>query len=136
MNKLEKTTIGIAIILSTIAIVIGLYAILQSGDLGTLSRLPNSFAGTATNTSSTITTASSEILARNVDRRYAAIVNDGGNPIYLALVDDAVASSTSKAGIRLNANGGSIEFDNQFPYAGSVQAITASGTSTVTVTRY
>lgn len=136
MNKLEKIIVVIVFVIALVALTVSIVALRDEGDLGTLSQLSNSFAGTATNTSSTISNTSKEILARDVDRRYASIVNDGANAVYLALVDDLNASSTAAEGIRLNANGGSIEFDNQMPYAGSVQAITASGTSTVTITRY
>jgi len=49
--------------------------------------------------------ATTQILAANDNRKYAAIVNDSDTTIYLALGANAVLNQ----GIRLNANGGAYE---------------------------
>jgi len=59
----------------------------------------------ATNTGVDVGVASTQILAANHNRKYAAIVNDSDTTIYLAIGAAAVANQ----GIRLNANGGVYE---------------------------
>lgn len=83
-------------------------------------------------TSKLVTTTSSQILATSSSRVYAAIVNDGANPIYLNLNGDKPA--TLYEGIRLNANGGVYEIiAGENGYFGGVQAITSTGTASTTV---
>lgn len=57
-----------------------------------------------------VTTASTEVLASNPNRRYAVIINDSSEVMWLAFGEDAVANS----GIRLNAGGGSFEMGHAF----------------------
>ena len=59
----------------------------------------------ATNTGVDVGVASTQILAYNGARKYAAIVNDSDTAIYLAIDAAAVVNQ----GIRINANGGSYE---------------------------
>lgn len=83
-----------------------------------------------TNTGIDIATTSTTILAANTTRRFVAIVNDSDTDIYLALGAAAVAS----AGIRLNANGGSLELLSADMYRGAINGIhAATGTKRVTV---
>jgi hypothetical protein len=89
----------------------------------------NSFSGAVTNTNAAVSGTSAQVLAGNGFRVYAAIVNDGANVVYLGLGEAAVAGE----GIRLNASGGSYEINSQNLYLGAVNAITTSGTSTLTV---
>lgn len=74
--------------------------------------------------------ASTKILDRNPRRVYAAIVNDSSQVVYLKFGTGAELSK----GIRLNANGGSLELGHgtDCPYIGEVYGI-ASSSSTVTV---
>jgi len=90
----------------------------------------NSFS-TATNTTTTISSTGSQILALNQNRQYAVIVNDGSNTVYLWL--KATSTGITPAGIRLNANGGSFEIGGQNTYLGAVQGVTLTGTSSLTV---
>lgn len=79
----------------------------------------------------TVGATSTKILDKNDRRIFAAIVNDSVNEVYLTLGETPAVAS---AGIRLNANGGSIVFGlaTDIPYTGQVNGI-ASGSSGVTV---
>ncbi len=84
----------------------------------------------ATNTGVNVATASTEIIAADLKRRYAAIVNDSDTAIYIALGAAAVVN----AGIRLNANGGSFELLTHDMYTGAINGIhEGTGTKRVTV---
>jgi hypothetical protein len=75
-------------------------------------------------------TNSTEILAANADRKYAAIVNDSDTDIYLGVGEAAVLNK----GIRLNANGGSYEITWMNLYKGAIYGIHGgSGTKRVTI---
>lgn len=89
------------------------------------------YSGT-TNTSSTISTTASSILSGDSGRTYVSIVNDGGNNVYLHFIATSTGV-TAQNGIRLNANGGSFEIDQNNSYTGQIYAITQSGTSTLTI---
>ena len=77
--------------------------------------------GTASN--ATVGNTTTQILPKNSGRVYAVIVNDSDEAIYIGL---GVAAVLNK-GIRLNANGGSIEIDGEQPFRGAVNGICASG---------
>ncbi len=77
--------------------------------------------GTSDNATVAVTTT--QILPKNSGRVYAVIVNDSDESIYIGLGVDAVLNK----GIRLNANGGSIEIDGEQPFRGAVNGICASG---------
>lgn len=82
-----------------------------------------SIAGVSVGSSST------QVLAANDDRVYAAIVNDSDEDVYLARGQTAVMNQ----GIRINSGGGSYEITELNPWTGVVNAISASGSKTVTV---
>ena len=63
--------------------------------------------------------ASTSALAANAQRKYVALVNDSSNVMYIHL--DAVA--TPNAGIRLNADGGSLELYGDSLYYGIITFI-------------
>lgn len=71
------------------------------------------------------------IVQRNINRIFCAIVNDSINTVYLTFGPVA----TANAGIRLNANGGSIVLglSTDMPYTGIISAI-AVGASNLSVT--
>ena len=73
--------------------------------------------------------SSTLIIAANPKRKYAAIVNDSDEEIYLGLGEAAVMN----AGIRLNANGGSYEITNDNIFKGVINAICASGGKILTI---
>ena len=75
----------------------------------------------------TVGSTSTNVLAANASRKKAIIVNDSNETIYLKYGTGATANS----GIRLNANGGSLEED---VYTGIITGICASGGKVVTVT--
>lgn len=79
------------------------------------------------------TTTSTRIMATS-SRQYAIIVNDSSATIYLSLNGDAPA--VPYKGIRLNAGGGSYEFNSENLYQGSVQAIAVGAAASTTVTEY
>lgn len=73
-----------------------------------------------------------KVMDTNAQRVYMALVNDGSNVTYCALN----ATSTGMAageGIRLNANGGSLELADG-SYVGQVWCLTSSGTSSLSIT--
>jgi len=73
--------------------------------------------------------ASTTALASNAARKYVALVNDGSNVIYIHL--DPVA--TANAGIRINADGGSLELYGDSLYYGIITFIgTASDNLLIT----
>jgi hypothetical protein len=77
---------------------------------------------TITHTAVNTTTASGAALAANAKRLYALLVNDSDTDIYIKLGATAVAHQ----GIRLNANGGSYELNqNTGMYTGAINAIHA-----------
>lgn len=84
---------------------------------------------TGTNSAVSVTTSTTAIATSNVGRQYLIIVNDGAYPVYLGLGASAVAST----GIRLNANGGSYEINQDNLFVGAINGIAVGGTSVVTV---
>lgn len=79
----------------------------------------------------TVSTTSVNLLIASSGRVYALIVNDGAAPVYLSLDGNAAVAG---AGIRLNGDGGSYEINPLNQDVGIINAITASGSSNVTVT--
>jgi len=77
----------------------------------------------------TIGNTTTEILAYNANRVYAAIVNDSDQDIYLAFGEAAVMNK----GIRINANGGSYEILIENLWLGTVNGICSSGSKNVCV---
>lgn len=69
--------------------------------------------------SAAVTGSSAIVLARNPNRRYAILTNDGTVPIYLALGPTAEVNK----GIRLNADGGAYEINWTNYYVGDISAI-------------
>ena len=76
----------------------------------------------------TVGPTASTLLAANVQRRYAALVNTGEVDEYLAL---GTAAESGK-GLCLKAGGGAFELNAVNLFHGAVSAITATGTSLVT----
>mgnify|MGYP001591394677 CR=1 FL=1 len=68
------------------------------------------------------------ILAANNNRRFAHIMNDSNEVIYLGLGEAAVLNS----GIRLNALGGSFTIDATNLFTGAVNGISTSGSKVAT----
>lgn len=83
----------------------------------------------ATNTSVTVGSSSTEVLPSKGDRYFAVLVNDSDEAIYLGLGADAELNK----GVRLNANGGSVIFEGEQVFTGSINAICASGSKNLTV---
>ncbi len=82
-----------------------------------------------TNTNVTVGTTSTSVLATSGDRDWVVITNDSDETIYLALGSAAVLNK----GIRLNANGGSLEISFDCPFIGQINAICASGSKNLCV---
>ena len=84
---------------------------------------------TATSSAIEVGSSSTLVIATTTHRSYLAIVNDSANVVYL-MFDDRPA--VLNKGMRLNANGGSFEVNDENLYKGAIRAI-ASGPSTTTV---
>ena len=82
----------------------------------------------STDMSATVTTTSS-VIAPASNRQAMAIVNTGSVPCYLSLSGVA----TSGKGIYLAASGGFYNIDLTNRYRGAISAITASGTTTLSM---
>jgi hypothetical protein len=78
-------------------------------------------SGTSGNKSIGATTT--EVVAANEARKYLILVNDSNEAIYLSLGSAAVMNK----GIRLNANGGSLEIAGEHPFRGAINGICTSG---------
>lgn len=81
------------------------------------------------NTSATISSANSTVVAANGGRRFLCLVNDSDTVIYVSLGTPARVNK----GIRLNALGGSFMMDDRNLYQGIITGIT---TSTATGLKY
>ena len=125
-------------ILSWIAIivaVVALSAVYMGGDTQDLSSRGgnqwNYFTGGITNaTVEVATTTTTEVLARNADRLYALIQNTDANNIWCALEDAAVADNGFLL-LAAGAVGSTYEIDADNLFAGAVNCISLSATSTV-----
>jgi len=87
---------------------------------------------TPTHTAVTVGNTTTAVIAANAARKYLLLVNDSDEAIYVNLGGAAVANT----GVRINANGGSLELSVQHAnlYAGAVNAICASGSKKLLVT--
>lgn len=71
----------------------------------------------------------------NFPRAYTIICNDSSQVVYLGLDGDKVV--TQSTGIRLNANGGCYEINDQNLYTGAIRATSTNETSSnVTINDY
>ena len=79
-----------------------------------------------------VATSTTEILAVNENRKVAVVVNDSDTAVYIAVGAAAVVNK----GIRLNANGGSVQFGGPGGLPLTTQAINGihGGAATKTVT--
>jgi len=115
-------TIGI-----TTLVVIGIIFIgysLKTSNVGSYSGSP--FIKMAT-TKSVTATSSVEVLAGSTSRKYAIICNDSSNVVYINL--NGSEPATSDVGLRLNANGGCYEINEDNLYIGAIQASSTNETS-------
>jgi hypothetical protein len=85
--------------------------------------------GTGAVSSASVSSASSLALAANIKRRSAILCNNGGSDVFLAAGIPAVAGQ----GILLKANGGAYEINSTNLTRAPIYAITASGTSSLSV---
>lgn len=74
-------------------------------------------------TGETVGATTTAVLVANGARKYAVIINDSNEAIYIGLGVDAEMNK----GIRLNANGGTLNLSGDRPFRGAVNAICASG---------
>ena len=72
---------------------------------------------------------STQVLAANPNRKYAAIVNDSSEVVYLGLGSPAVINK----GIRLNARGGAFEITAVNLFCGAIYGIAATASNNLTV---
>lgn len=78
----------------------------------------------------TVGVASTEIIAAEPTRRYAIIVNDSNEDMYLGIG----AAAVMNAGIRLNKKGGAYEVNADNLTTQAINGITASGGNNATAT--
>jgi hypothetical protein len=90
----------------------------------------NGVARTMTHTIGTAGVATGTALASNTNRKYALIVNDSANVVYIKLG----ATAALNTGIRLNANGGSYEINETNLYTGVIDCISTVAVQTLLVT--
>lgn len=81
----------------------------------------------ATNSNVSVSTTTTPVLSANTARQYILFTNDSANTIYLSLSGTA----TSSKGIRLNANGGTYEINQDHLYIGAISAVAQTATSTL-----
>lgn len=113
-------------VLGIAAIMFVLSAQTPSSTLGADVELMN---GPMTIASSTVATASVEVLAASTGRQFAQITNEGGVAVYLAVGQAAVAGK----GIRLAPAGGTFTIDERNLFSGAVNAIATTSSSNLTV---
>ena len=80
----------------------------------------------ANNGQVSVGSSSTSVLSTNRNRKFAILVNDSDEAIYVALGSTAVMNK----GIRLNASGGNLIIDEK--YTGPVSAICSSGSKVLT----
>lgn len=85
--------------------------------------------GTTTVSSSTVTTASTLLMATSSDISYRAIVVDGATDVYLGVGVPAVSGK----GIRLNANGGAYEINKDNLFTGAIYGISSASVNVTTL---
>lgn len=95
----------------------------------TLSGAGAEFYTVASSSAITVQTSSTLVTATSTARSYLAIVNDGSNVVYLNFDDKAAVANS---GVRLNANGGTLELNSENLYKGAIRAIASGGTSVIT----
>jgi len=83
----------------------------------------------ATDTFATVGVVSTLVLAENLRRVDAEIVNDGEESVYLARGNAAVIGS----GMRINARGGSYRIGTNNMFYGDIYAICATGQLNLTI---
>ena len=135
MNKLkEKLTASVISAYLSGTILLVLLAQLLNGAPVQPQTVVNKLGGIdlyriASSSAITVTTTSGLLRATTSGSGYAAIVNDGANVVYLNFGD---RPAVLYSGLRLNANGGTFEINDENLYKGAIRAITASGNSTTT----
>jgi len=82
------------------------------------------FAAPAAVTVANTTTAA---VAENSNRKYLSVTNDSDEVMYLAFGNNAEMNK----GLRLNANGGTLEWIGPNIFTGALNAICASGSKTL-----
>lgn len=88
--------------------------------------------GIATMASSTVTTASTLIMATSTSGEvYRAIVNDGATDVYLGIGTAAVSGK----GIRLNSGGGSFEMVGDTLFTAAIYGISSASVNVTTITK-
>ena len=102
--------------------------VLKTGSLITIEAFTTGFA-TAVNSKISVGSSSTTVLVSGVSRKFASFVNDSNEEIYLSLSGTAVINE----GIRLNANGGSLEINALNLYTGIVTGICDSGNKNLTI---
>ena len=85
----------------------------------------------ASNSNISVDSISTIVLGSRQGRKFAILVNDSDETIYVSLG----ATAEMNKGIRLNANGGALEINvNNNLYTGIISAICASGSKNLTIT--
>jgi len=73
-----------------------------------------------------------EVLPHNPERKYALLVNDSVNTIWLSLGAPAAANQ----GIRLNAQGGAYEINSTNLFKGRIYAVASAAASKIMITEW
>ena len=101
---------------------------------GTITATVNIQSGTATQTTVSVSTASVQVIAANVNRKGLIVTNVGGSAVYISF---GTAPTTSLFAVSINTTAGAEKYEMlNAVYTGAVNAIRSSGTSNVIVTEF
>lgn len=95
-------------------------------------KTPNNYGGAnitfGVASSTVIGSTTTAAIPANLNRKYLAVCNDSNEVMYLSFGSSAIMNK----GIRLNANGGVLEWIGPGLFTAALNAICASGTKTLT----
>ena len=101
---------------------------------GTITAIVNIQSGTATQTTVSVSTASVQIVAANVNRKGLIVTNVGGNSLYISF---GTAPTSALFAVSINTTAGAEKYEMlNAVYTGAVNAIRSSGTSNIVVTEF
>jgi hypothetical protein len=101
---------------------------------GTITAIVNIQSGTATQTTVSVSTASVQVVAANVNRKGLIVTNVGGNAVYISF---GTAPTSALFAVSINTTAGAEKYEMlNAVYTGAVNAIRSSGTSNIVVTEF
>jgi len=130
MKEILKKRIGIIATVALIIVVIIILSLQSNPSIGGSVPGDPEIRGVATMASTTVGTTSTLIFATTTGMMLnRTIVNDGSTNVYLGIGSAAVSGK----GIRLNANGGSYEINNNNLFTGAIYGISSANVNVTTL---